>query len=381
MSIPINNYIDVNVEVTSALVGERDFSGLLFTTEAMKETVPDSLANVKTAYSGTSAKAVSLTYSEIAALFDEESKTAKFAAKYFGYSAVGSSPRVLNVAKYTVGAEKTAFDSVVQDFTNFGSVTFLDGGSETNDSIATIASAAGNLGVAFIATVDAGDTYPDFATHANVHTVIGNPEDGVNYAAWMPMAWYASVNYNSPNASGSINYKQFGGEIATINTADGKSAADTAKVNYIGQVQVYGSNIAFYQRGINGDGKTELGVFRDTVWLKSYIESAWFNLAGVMKKIPANAAGAGYVYSLVTEAASKAVTNGVILVDKPLSVAAKSTITMYTGDAGAADTVQTQGFYITTKLVETDGKYACQYLLVYAKADSIFKVEGTHVLV
>jgi hypothetical protein len=54
---------------------------------------------------------------------------------------------------------------------------------------------------------------------------------------------------------------------------------------------------------------------------------------------------------------------------------------MYTGDAGAADTVQTQGFYITTKLVEADGKYSCQYLLVYAKADSIFKVEGTHVLV
>jgi hypothetical protein len=381
MSIPIDNYIDVNVEVTSALVGERDFSGLLFTTEAMKETVPESLAKVKTAYSGESAKSVSLTYSEIAALFDEESKTVKFAAKYFGYSAVGSSPRVLNVAKYTIGSEKAAFDSVTKDFTNFGSVTFLGGGSETNDSIATIASAAGNLGVAFIATVNAGDTYPDFSTHANIHTVIGNPEDGVNYAAWMPMAWYASVNYNSPNASGSINYKQFSGETATIDTATGKTAADTANVNYIGQVQVYGSNIAFYQRGINGDGKTELGVFRDTVWLKSYIESAWFNLAGGMKKIPANATGAGFVYSLVTEAASKAVTNGVILVDKPLSVTAKSTITMYTGDAGAADTVQTQGFYITTKLVEIDGKFTCQYLLVYAKADSIFKVEGTHVLV
>lgn len=381
MSIPIDNYIDVNVEVTSALVGERDFSGLLFTTEAMKETVPDSLANVKTAYSGTSAKAVSLTYSEIAALFDANSKTVKFAAKYFGYSAAGSSPRVLNIAKYTVGSESTAFNSVIQDFTNFGSVAFLGGNDDTNDSIDPLASAAGNLGVAFIATVDAGDAYPDFATHENVHTVIGNPEDGVNYAAWMPMAWYASVNYNSPNASGSINYKQFGGETATINTSAGKSAADTANVNYIGQVQVYGSNIAFYQRGINGDGKTELGVFRDTVWLKSYIESAWFNLAGGMKKIPANASGAGYVYSLVTEAASKAVTNGVILVDKPLSVSAKSTITMYAGDAGAADTVQTQGFYVTTKLVETDGKYACQYLLIYAKADSIFKVEGTHTLV
>lgn len=388
MSIPIDNYIDVNVEVTSALVGERDFSGLLFTTDAMKETVPESLKEIKTKYSGDSAKAVSLTYSEIVALFDEESKTAEFAAKYFGYSAVGSSPRVLNVAKYTIGSEKTAFDSVTKDFTNFGSVAFLYANSDIvgevtppTNRISTIASAAGNLGVAFIATVNKGENYPDSLTHENVHTVIGNPEDGVNYAAWMPMAWYASVNYNSPNASGSINYKQFSGEIATIDSPEGKTAADTANVNYIGQVQVYGSNIAFYQRGINGDGKTELGVFRDTVWLKSYIESAWFNLAGGMKKIPANAAGAGYVYSLVTEAASKAVTNGVILVDKPLSVSAKSTITMYAGDAGAADTVQTQGFYVTTKLVETDGKYACQYLLIYAKADSIFKVEGTHVLV
>lgn len=383
MAISIKNYINVNTTTVSALVGERDFSGLVFTTEEMSAANPPaSLSEVKTAY-GTIGNAVALSYSEIVALFGSDAKITKFAAKYFGYSSGNQTPSVLNVAKFAADGEKTAFDQVIANFTNFGSVAFIDG---DNTNVAQIVEAAGNIGVVVIGVIDVDGTIDAFSDAENAHTVIGtdvgNDEgDDTLYQAWMVMAWYASVNYNQPNTSASIMYKNFADEQATITEDAVKITADNAHVNYIGKVQVYGSNIQFYQNGINGDGKTELGIYRDTIWAKSSIETGWFNLASSARKIPANASGAGYVYALVASVAAKGVANGVILADKNLSVRAQSEILQYTNDAEAVDTVQTQGYYVSAKIVEDDGKYACQYLLVYAKGDSIQKVEGLHVLV
>jgi len=385
MAIPIKDYINVGAQVASNVVGDRDFSGLLFVTDSMKATVPAAYASVKTDY--VAGKAVALDYNGIVACFDSDAKVLKFAKNYFGYVANGANPQFLNVASYTNnGDEVTRLNAVLGSFTNFGSLAFL--GSSAAD-LADVAPIAAANGVAlFVATV--AGTYPATFTGDNVHIVIGemenvDPDDTStdsmdNYAPWMPMSWYAAVNYNNRNASSTINYKTFEGAKATITDATAKAAADTAKANYIGEVQVYGQNLKFYQKGINASGM-ELGVYRDMVWLKSRVEIGWFNLVGSMPKVPANTDGASYVYAMVNEAANEATQNGVILVDKPLSAEARAKILQYAGNADAIDDVQTQGYYIAVNIVKSGTDYVCQYLLVYAKGDSISKVEGTHVLV
>lgn len=374
MAIPIKEYINVSSTALGNTVGERDLSGLVFTSETMQNTVPTEYSDVKTKY--TAGKAVSLTYNGVVACFGSTAKICKFAAKYFGYSTATSTPKVLNVAKYTAASEKTAYDAVIAEFTNFGSFTFL--GADIGN-LGEIASVAEQNKSVFIVAVDNDESsWPTDFKIPGVHAVIGKPESGTNYAAWMPMAWYACVNYSTANASSTIDYKEFG-EDATITTGEGKTAADAARMNYIGQVQIYGAQRKFYQKGVNGDG-IDLGVYRDKVWLESEVEIGWFNLVSGVNKVTANDKGVAGVYAMLVGIAQDGKDSGIILADKPLSNVAKQQILTYTSEATAVDTVQTNGYYIETKLVQDGDTYVCQYLLIYAKGDHIGKVEGSHVV-
>lgn len=384
MAIPIKKYINIGSTVLGNTVGERDLSGLVFTDETMNATVPAEYSTIKTDY--TAGKAVALSYNGINACFPSTSKIAKFAAKYFSYRTSTSTPKVLNVAKYTPtsssgtagDSEKSAYDSVVAEFTNFGSFTFL--GANIANLVQVATAAKENKALCIIAVDDDEDSWPTEFKTEGVHCVIGKAESGVNYAAWMPMAWFASVNYDIENASGTMDYKEFGAEVATITTGEAKDTADAARMNYIGQVQIYGAQRKFYQKGVNGDG-VDIGVYRDKVWLESEIEIGWFNLVGGTNKIPANDGGVAQVYGMIVSAAENAITSGIILRDKPLSATALQQIATYTTDPKAIEAVQTLGYFVAAKLVQDGDTYAVQYLLIYAKGDHIGKVEGSHVIV
>ena len=374
MGIPISEYIDVNSKVLTNTIGERDLSGLVFTNETMLATVPDEYNTIKTDYSA--GKAVSLSYNGVIACFGSSAKVSVFASKYFGYSTSTNSPKVLNVAKYTTGSEKDAYDAVIAEFTNFGSFTFL--GADIDNLVDIAAVAKQNKSQMFIAVDDNEVSWPATFKFEGVHCVIGKPVSGTNYASWMPMAWYACVNYSLPRSAATIDYKEFNEE-ATVTTLEGKTAADAAMMNYIGQVQVYGTQLKFYQKGVNGDG-VDLGVYRDKVWLESEVEIGWFNLVGGANRIPANDSGIASVYSMLVGIANDSKDNGIILADKPLSNVAKQKILTYTSNPKAIGTIQSEGYYIETKLVQDGDSYICQYLLIYAKGDHIGKVEGSHVL-
>lgn len=391
MAIPISEYIDIHTRVLNNIVGNRDFSGLVFTGTAMKSTVPSDYSTVKTAYdAGT---VVSLDLAGINACFESTADVAIFAAKYFGYTGGNRRPPVLNLAKVltTSGTQETAksaYDRVIGSFGNFGACTFLgnftlgaaNAGGLLDVSTANEAVENGHVLIVADVSTNQATTCTALNNKKYTHVVIAAKESNVQYGAWMPMAWYASVNYDLAGASGTIDYKIFPGAAAEVTSKATKTTYDTAHANYIGKVQVYGDSLAFYQQGANMDG-TDLGCVRDACWLNSEVIAGWFNLVTNVSKVPANTTGLGMVNNLLTAAAMKGIKNGAILCDKPLSDSQISTITAYTQDALAYEYVQSQGYFIDSELVQDGDRYVVQYTLVYAKGDHIGKVSGDHILV
>lgn len=435
MAIPISNYIEIGSRIIGGTVENRDFSGLVITKNAMKATVPEEYAQTKKDYAA--GKAVAITMDDINACFDDgDIKT--FAAQYFGYNGGNRKPSILNVAwvvqaasaystttAYKVGDRVTntsktyvciedctagtwatnedsfeecvasdaapvdTYNRVVAETINWGSCTVLgvistSAGTGVDFTVAQIKAIADanedldaeNVFIVCGTTTNVSQFGTNFDGNRYTHVVIASDK----YGAWMPMAWYASVNYNLSNASASIDFKQFSGATAVVTTQADKTTYDGKHFNYIGKVQVYGTGLSFYQQGANMDG-TDLGVIRDSAWLKGLITVDYFNLQSSVQKLPANYVGAAMVRNIVVSAATNGIANGVILLDKPLDSNMISQINQYAGNDYAADEVAASGYYVDTKIVKDGSRYVCQYTLVYAKGDHIGKVEGVHVLV
>ena len=202
-----------------------------------------------------------------------------------------------------------------------------------------------------------------------------------NIGAWMPMAWYGSVNYQQTNVTGCIDYKTFAGSEATCNSLAAKTRLDAMMINYIGRVQVYGLARQFYQCGVNMDGE-DFGVFRDRMWLKARIEYEWFALLDDIKKVPANNEGVSKVLAIVIAAAADGLKNGAILAGKTLNETQKKSVNTYAGVSTAATQVETGGYYANAWLsLAENNRYQCNYILIYSKGDHIAKVGGSHYLV
>ena len=391
MAIPIRDYIEIKTQLVASVVGERDFSGMVFTVDGMKETVPTAYASVKAAYD--EGKPVALDSSGILACFDSDSDIAVFAGKYFGYSGGTRTPSIINVCK-VLSTAKAAYDKCVEETVNFGAFTFLGDfplGTVGSNGLLDVAQENDNLDtmLQMVVACDADNVEAYSEALANLkmtHLVVATPEDGsgsgtgTNFGAFPAVAWYAGVNYNARGSSGTIDYKQFGGEPAEVKDETTKSAYDALKANYIGEVKTYGSTISFYQTGVNMNG-VDMGTMRDAAWIKGQIESGYFNLQLSVQKLSADLAGEAKVTNLVIGVANRAIGNGCILVDKPLTDAQIAAINADAGTDMAADEVQSTGYFVSTEIVQVSNKYHVQYTLIYGKGDHIVKVDGTHIVV
>ena len=390
MAIPIRNYIEIKTRLTSAVVGERDFSGMVFTEGDMLETVPTEYASIKTRYN--SGLPVALDSAGVLACFGSSSDESSFAATYFGYSGGTRTPSILNFCKILDSESetaKTAYDRCINDTVNFGAFTFLGDislGTASSGGILEVA-LANDGSDAMLQLVVATDStnVSSYATALKdlqmTHLVVSTPESSAtNLGAAPVVAWYAAVNYNAAGSSGTIDYKQFAGLPAEVKTQATKSSYDSLHANYIGEVKTYGSTIAFYQTGVNMNG-VDMGTMRDAAWIKGQIETGYFNLQLSVQKLSADRAGEAKVTNLVVGVANRAIGNGCILVDKPLSNAQIAAINSYAETDMAADEVQSTGYFVDTKIVQVGDKYHVQYTLIYGKGDHIVKVDGTHIVV
>lgn len=380
MAIPISEYIDIKSKYINASGSTRDFSGLIFTDEAMTSGgASDPYASVRTSYA--SGNAVAVTRDTYAELFASTTLAYQFCAKYFGYDGGNKTVSLLYVAKLLDNdTGSTAYARVVKQDSNFGSFTFLTEVDDLDDVSQANASSEFVMMIALASSTSAitnpYDGNPMTHVVLSADTSSGNP----TLSTWMPMAWYASVDYSARNASATIDYKQFAGENEAVSDAATKNTLDGIHVNYVGLVQTNGQNIKFYQRGVNCDG-IDLGVVRDKVWIEGNITAGWFTLATNSQKIPANYVGAAMVRTMIIGVVNASITNGAILIDKPLSDVQVAQIRNITDDQDAPESVSTLGYYIATEIVSQGEKYTVRYVLIYAKGDHIEKVVGTHYLV
>ena len=388
-AIPITEYIDVGTKVLTGGVAEVDFSALVFTKESMKSSIAEpyatSLADQISDYED--GKVITLTKDAIEALFDAGPLTT-WCGKYFGYSNDGRAPSVINLFKVGLGvAAKSAYDAALADFTNFGSIAFV-GKDFTPQSLQTVATANESTGYALsVSCVPTAysTTAGYFADCKNVFLAQDVDEtiseDTVNLGSWMFCAWCATSNYNRAQMADSIDFKVFGGATATVLDAVSKSARDAARVNYIGKTQTHGLQRQFMQPGLMMDG-TDAGVWRDAQWIKAMVEIGWINLA-TSGKVPASYVGCAKVRSLVVDIATRAIDAGAILVDKPYDNDTRAKINQYAQDEGAADEIESTGYFVSTKILKivkgNNTRYQIEYTLIYGKGDHIAKVVGSHI--
>lgn len=438
MAIDMKRYIDIKSGVATSTLGERNLQGLVFTTDEM---VAGATASILEKY--VQGIPVKMTQNDIVKCFGATSDTVKFAAKYFSYVGPGSSaPSILSVVKVLDTTGASAFDSEtdysvgdivssgsettiyhvcikavenatsidaehfvqiatdaspanafarVDELTNdFGSFAFIDPATPyTAAQIEAVAKA--NAGKDFKYLFCQGFTTSDtrktaflgsgtgaLVGIAGTHIVQGADK----YAAAMPMAMTASVNYNRAGSTICMMFKQFSNETPTVTDNTTADDLDAVHCNYYGQTQTNGQNLSFYQRGFNADGLDTMVYFNE-LWLKSRIATSFMNMAVGTNRIPTDSVGRSMVVGIVADGVRQALSNKTITIKKSLTSEQQISIMQLSGNAeGAVDSVLSNGYWMDVLIKTDDGEnYKAVYVLIYSKGDSIRKVEGYNYLV
>lgn len=210
--------------------------------------------------------------------------------------------------------------------------------------------------------------------------------DAFNGYAWlMPMILTASIDWDRANGVINFMYHQFPSIPVSVSTDQLSDKLDGLGINYNGATQQAGNQIAFYQRGTLQGEVTDMGVYVNEIWLKDAIASNLLSLLLALPQLPANNTGAGLARTSIQSVIDEAKNNGVISIGKELTATQKAYISQITGDPEAWREIYMNGCWIeltvTSETVNGRQEYKIEYLLVYAKGDSIRKIEGTHTLI
>lgn len=381
MAIEQSRYIEINSNVINTTVPERSLQGLVFTDDSMV-----SGASRSTAYNAGTPQVMTL--SEIIESFGASSFITNFATKYFSFVSPSMGvPSRLTVAKVideTCVANFARVDGLTNDF---GSFTFKPGMSIISVSglqaVAT-ANAAMNYKYLFVVGFDKEDEdasdYISGFTQSGTHVCQGNDTT----IAALPMAVTASIDYTASNATSCLMFKQMANETASVTTSGEASTLDANHVNYYGLTQTNGTQLAFYQRGFNADGVDTMVYFNE-IWLKSNIETAFFNLVTNVNRIPASDDGKKMISAILSSAIQSALSNGTITIKQSLTTTqTASIISLSGGDSDAPERVLENGYWLDVVIESVSGssnEYKAVYRLIYSKGDSIRFVQGYHELV
>lgn len=203
-----------------------------------------------------------------------------------------------------------------------------------------------------------------------------------------PAMILAATDYTKANASQNYMYQQYNFDASVNDDAD-SATYDALRVNYYGQTQTAGQNIAFYQRGVLtgvATSPSDINVFANEIWFKSSVGDAFLSALLALNEIPANAAGRATCITIIQGVITTALLNGTISPGQTFTTTQLQTIAQITNDPKAYLQVQNIGYWLDVNFsstVTTDGRteYQANYTLVYAKNNAIRKVVGTHVLI
>lgn len=297
---------------------------------------------------------------------------------------IGKQPQLSNGA--AAETPLAAFQRVINVNNNFGSFAFVDTLSVAE--ITTVAQYNHSLNVQFmysIAVNSVNYVETQLAVKSFDGTAITYNDNDNEFACFMPMAIMAATDYDAPNGVVNYMFTQFASETPSVYTDTMANTLDTAKVNYYGQTQSTGQNIAFYQRGYLQGSISDMGVYSNEIWLKSAMSTLALSLFLDRNQISANKAGIGIMRAAMQSVIDEAVNNGTISAEKELTISQKVVIQQLTNDTDAWRQVQQAGYWLDIKIVEVEVRgvieYHLQYTLIYGKGDSIRKITGLDVLI
>jgi hypothetical protein len=208
------------------------------------------------------------------------------------------------------------------------------------------------------------------------------------YPWLLPCAILASQQWDKRAASANYMYQQ-DSRLTAIVTDSSADTYDALRVNYYGVTQESGTLLAFYQRGQLMGGQTSptaMGVYANEQWFKASLKASFLNMFLAFNQIPTDEEGLAIGYSYIDAGIRQAKFNGSIAVGKTLTTTQKGYITQITGDENAWRDVSSIGFWREVTIgSETDTNsvttYYIDYTIVYAKRDSVDRVQGRHVLI
>jgi hypothetical protein len=284
---------------------------------------------------------------------------------------------------------------------NFGSFVFMNGlVTLTNVENVATWNAEQNVEFLYCQGVSAANASAWSAALIGIEGVQLTLDSGVTgqFHAMIPMQVLAATDYTQVNAAQNYMFQSQSTLTPSVTDTPTSNSYDALRVNYLGQTQDNGSNVAFYQRGVMMGGVTSpqaQNVYVNEEWLKSAIATTLANWLFTVKQVPTNNAGRASAMSQIlsvvdnsTTGQPGAVQNGVIEAGKQLTAAQ---ITAVTSDAGGNATawqqVQTIGYWLNVVFANITNpnnnlpEKQMQYTLIYSKDDTVNSMTGTNVLI
>ena len=184
-------------------------------------------------------------------------------------------------------------------------------------------------------------------------------------------------------------YQQNGNLSATVFNDLMRTEMVGQKLNFIGRTMSAGQNVDFYQEGDLTGVATDpasIGVQANEMWLRARAKSALLNLQLTVPLITSDIDGEAMIYATLVGTSdgnrangpiAEALRNGVISVGKSFNSVQDSAIYAITGDPLAAQQVKTSGWWLDVK---AQGNVA-NYVLVYATAEQVRRIVGSHNLI
>lgn len=218
-------------------------------------------------------------------------------------------------------------------------------------------------------------------------------DTNTEYDELIPGIILGATDYNQRNASQNYMFQQVSGITPKVDSNTEANAIDATRVNYYGRTKNAGQAIDFYQNGYLCGGSTapvQMNVHANEQWFKSAATSVLMTGLLSLPIIPATDEGRTITISLLNGGEDapipRALFNGTIKAEKPLTVTQKAYITQITGDPLAWHQVQSIGYWLDASVqqqTQQNGtiKYIIDYLLVYSKADAVNKITGRDILI
>jgi hypothetical protein len=205
----------------------------------------------------------------------------------------------------------------------------------------------------------------------------------------------ASTNYNGVNTVQNYMFQNYPGVTPSVTGVLIEDQYDYqlyngAGINYVGQTQINGVFLPFYQTGILTGSSVPTNIpfmtaFSNEVWLKNAAAFSLLNLQLTQNQIPANPQGIAMILgTLQQDVINVAVQNGTISVGNELTSEQIGDITSWAGGNTTAWTQVQQIGYWTGCTITSDGAppvYTAEYTLIYKKDDVINVITGQHVLI